>query len=118
MSILFAFLVGGVLCLIGQLIMDLTPYNISTGHILVGYVTTGAIVSAFGLYQPLIDFGGTGATIPLTGFGHGLTQGVLEAIGTEGFLGIFSGGIAANAGGIAAAVVFGYVMAVVFNPQG
>jgi len=118
MSILLAFLVGGTLCLIGQLIMDLTPYDVTTGHILVGYVTVGAIASALGLYQPLVDIGGAGATIPLTGFGHGLAQGVLDGIKADGFLGIFRGGIAANAAGIAAAVIFGYVMAVIFNPQG
>lgn len=103
--------------MIGQLIMDLTPYSITPGHILVGYVTSGAILSAFGLYQPLVDIGGTGATIPLTGFGHSLTQGVIEGIGSEGFLGIFKGGISATAAGVAAAIVFGYVVAVIFSPQ-
>lgn len=118
MSVLLAFLVGGILCVIGQLIMDLTPYSITPGHILVGYVTVGALLSALGVYQPLVDIGGTGATIPLTGFGHSLAQGVVNGINTQGFLGIFKGGFTATAAGIAAAIIFGYVVAVVFNPQG
>ncbi len=117
-SILSAFLVGGALCVIGQLIMDLTPYSITPGHILVGYVTIGALTSALGLYQPLVDIGGTGATIPLTGFGHNLAQGVINGINNEGFLGIFKGGVSATAAGVAAAITFGYVVAVIFNPQG
>lgn len=103
--------------MIGQLIMDLTPYSLTPGHMLVGYVTSGALLSALGLYQPLVNIGGTGATIPLTGFGHSLTQGVIKAIGSDGFLGIFRGGISATAAGVAAAIVFGYVVAVIFNPQ-
>ncbi len=118
MSILLAFLIGGTLCLIGQLIMDLTPFNVTPGHVLVGYVTIGAVISAIGLYQPLIDVGGAGATIPLSGFGHTLAQGVLQAVKTKGLLGAFGGGIEATSVGIAAAVVFGYVMAVIFSPQG
>lgn len=118
LSILLAFIVGGALCVVGQLIMDLTPYSITPGHILVGYVTIGAIASALGVYQPLVDIGGTGATIPLTGFGHSLAQGVIDSIGREGFLGIFKGGLSATAAGIAAAIISGYVVAVVFDPQG
>jgi len=118
MSILLAFLIGGTLCLIGQLIMDLTPFNVTPGHILVGYVTIGAVISAIGLYQPLVDVGGAGATIPLSGFGHTLAQGVLQAVKSKGLLGAFGGGIEATSVGIAAAVVFGYVMAVIFSPQG
>lgn len=117
MSILMAFIVGGALCVIGQLIMDLAPYQITPGHMLVGYVTTGAVLSAFGLYQPLVDLGGTGATIPLTGFGHSLAQGVITAVHNDGFLGIFRGGIGATAAGVAAAIVFGYVVAIFFEPQ-
>ena len=113
-----AFLIGGAICLVGQLIMDLTPYSVTPGHILVGYVTSGAVLSALGIYQPLVDLGGAGATIPLSGFGHSLVQGVLESVRADGFLGIFRGGITAGAAGIAAAVIFGYVMAVVFRPQG
>ncbi len=117
MSLLTALIVGGALCVIGQLIMDLAPASITPGHMLVGYVTIGAVLSAFGLYQPLVDLGGAGATIPLTGFGHSLTQGVITAVNNDGFLGIFRGGIGATAAGVAAAIVFGYLVAVLFNPQ-
>lgn len=118
MSYLMAFLIGGVLCLIGQLIMDLTKPSITPGHILVGYVTVGALLSGIGLYQPLVDLGGAGATVPLSGFGHLLAQGAIKGIGQGGVLGAFSGGVVAAAGGIAAAVVFGYITAVLFNPKG
>lgn len=118
MSVVLAFIIGGLLCAVGQLIMDLTPYKVTPAHILVGFVTGGAILSALGLYGPLVQIGGAGATIPISGFGHSLAQGTLEAVQAWGFLGAFSGGITATAGGIAAAVVFGYVAAVLFNPQG
>lgn len=113
-----AFLVGGALCLIGQLVMDFTKPSITPGHILVGYITGGAVLSGLGLYQPLVNFGGAGATIPLSGFGHLLTQGTLRAVGQKGIMGAFSGGVEAAAGGIVAALIFGYVMAVIFNPKG
>lgn len=118
MSVVLAFIIGGLLCAVGQLIMDLTPYKVTPAHILVGFVTGGAILSALGLYGPLVQIGGAGATIPISGFGHSLAQGTLEAVQARGFLGALSGGVAATAGGIAAAVVFGYVTAVLFNPQG
>jgi stage V sporulation protein AE len=118
-NVLFkAFLVGGSLCLLAQLIMDLTPYTVTPAHILVGFVSVGAIISGLGWYQPLVSFGGAGATIPLSGFGHFLAQGALEAVQTKGLLGAFAGGLETTAAGIAAAVVFGYVMAVLFKPQG
>lgn len=113
-----AFLIGGTLCLIGQLVMDLTKVQITPGHILVGYITSGAILSGLGVYQPLVEIGGAGATIPLSGFGHLLTQGTLKAVEQKGLLGAFSGGIEAAAAGIAAAVIFGYIAAVIFNPKG
>jgi len=112
-----AFLVGGSLCLIGQLVMDLTKPGITPGHILVGYITLGALLSALGLYQPLIDIGGAGATIPLSGFGHSLAQGAIAGVQEKGLLGAFSGGVSATAGGITAAIVFGYLAAVLFNPK-
>ena len=118
MSYVMAFLIGGVLCLIAQLVMDLTKPEIMPGHILVGYVTIGAILSAAGLYQPLVNLGGAGATVPLSGFGHLLAQGALEGVKEAGLLGAFRGGVEAAAAGIAAAVVFGYVTAVLFNPKG
>ncbi|MFA7077215.1 MAG: stage V sporulation protein AE [Syntrophomonas sp.] len=117
MSLLMAFLIGGCLCVIGQLVMDLTKPDISPGHILVGYITMGAFMSAVGLYQPLVDIGGAGATIPLSGFGHTLAQGAITGVQEKGILGAFTGGVAATAGGITAAIVFGYLAAVLFNPK-
>lgn len=112
-----AFLIGGSICVIGQLVMDLTKPGITPGHILVGYITIGALLSAVGLYQPLVDLGGAGATIPLSGFGHSLAQGAIKGVQEKGILGIFSGGLAATAAGITAAIVFGYLAAVLFNPR-
>jgi stage V sporulation protein AE len=109
---------GGTLCLIGQLIMDLTKPDITPGHMLVGYVTGGAILSGLGLYQPLVELGGAGATVPLSGFGHLLAQGALNGVHEKGLVGAFSGGVEAAAAGIAASIVFGYIMAVLFNPKG
>lgn len=117
MSYLLAFLMGGSLCVIGQLVMDFTRPNITPGHILVGYITIGAFLSALGLYQPLIDLGGTGATIPLSGFGHSLAQGAIKGVQSKGLIGAFSGGVAATAAGITAAIVFGYLAAILFNPK-
>ncbi|CEO89474.1 MAG TPA: stage V sporulation protein AE [Syntrophaceticus sp.] len=117
LSFLIAFIVGGLICVIGQLWMDLTRSSITPAHILVGFVTAGAILSAFGLYQPLVDFAGAGATIPLSGFGHTLAQGAIRAVQQKGLLGAFTGGVEATAVGIATAVIFGYVTAVLFNPR-
>ncbi len=117
MSFLMAFLVGGSLCLIGQLVMDLTKPGTTPGHILVGYITIGAFLSAVGLYQPLVDVGGAGATVPLSGFGHSLAQGAMKAVTEKGWLGAFTGGITATAGGITAAIVFGYLAAILFDPK-
>lgn len=117
MSLLMAFVVGGTLCVIGQLVMDLTKPGITPGHILVGYITIGALLSAVGLYQPLVDVGGAGATVPLSGFGHSLAQGAITAVQEKGWLGAFTGGITATAGGITAAIVFGYLAAVIFDPK-
>ncbi len=117
-EILMAFLLGGTICLIGQLIMDLTPFSVTPTHILVGFLVGGAILSAFGLYQPLIDLGGTGATIPLSGFGHSLAQGAIEGGKSGGLLGVLGGGIEATAAGVGAAIIFGYLVAVISTPQG
>ncbi|SHF29130.1 stage V sporulation protein AE [Desulforamulus putei DSM 12395] len=116
--LLKAFLVGGSICLIGQLLMDLTNYKVTPGHILVGFVTAGVIISALGFYQPLVDYAGAGATVPLTGFGHLLAQGAIEEARRTGILGVFKGALSAAAGGITAAVVFGYLAALVFKPKG
>lgn len=117
MSLIMAFFIGGAICVVGQLAMDLTKPGITPGHILVGYITVGAFLSAVGLYQPLIEIGGAGATIPLSGFGHSLAQGAIAGVQEKGILGAFSGGVSATAGGITAAIVFGYLAAVIFNPK-
>lgn len=113
-----AFLIGGTICLIGQLLMDLTSHKVTPGHILVGFVTAGVIISSLGYYQPLVDFAGAGATVPLTGFGHLLAQGAIVEAKKSGILGVFKGALSAAAGGITAAVVFGYLAALVFKPKG
>lgn len=113
---LMAFIVGGAICIIGQLLMDLT--QLTPAHVLVIFVVSGAILSGLGLYQPLVDIGGAGATVPLPGFGHSLTSGVLEDVDKFGFWGIFSGAFRATSIGLTAAVVFGFVMSVLFNPKG
>lgn len=110
-----AFFVGGTICAIGQLLIMKT--QLTSARILVGYVTVGVILGALGLYKPLIDFAGAGATVPLTGFGYTLAHGAMEAAKTDGLLGAFTGGVMAGAGGIAAAVFFGYFAALIFKPK-
>ena len=110
-----AFVVGGLICTIGQVLIMKT--NLTSARILVGYVTAGVILGALGLYKPLIDFAGAGASVPLTGFGYLLADGAMEAAKTEGILGAFTGGIKAGAGGIAAAVFFGYLATILFKPK-
>ena len=114
MEYLNAFLCGGVLCAIGQILIDKT--KLTPARILTGYVVAGVILSAVGLYQPIADWGGAGATVPLTGFGHALAKGVREAVAQKGWLGVLTGGLTATAGGITAAVVFGVVMEAIFKP--
>lgn len=118
MIFLKAFIIGGLICVIGQLLMDLTNYKVTPAHILVGFVTAGTILSALGLYQPLVDFAGAGATVPLTGFGHLLAQGAISEVERKGVMGAFSGAVSAAAAGITAAVVFGYLAALSFRPKG
>ncbi|MDA8212070.1 MAG: stage V sporulation protein AE [Clostridia bacterium] len=118
MEYLKAFLVGGAICVLGQLLMDLTSYRITPAHILVGFVTAGAILSALNLYQPLVNFAGAGATVPLPGFGHALAQGAIQGVQAKGLLGAFGGGVEATSIGVSAAVVFGYLVAVIFSPKG
>ena len=115
MDYLWCFLCGGLLCLIGQVLIDLT--KLTPARILTGYVVAGVILQALGLYQPLVDWGGAGATVPLTGFGYSLAKGVAKAVGEKGLRGVITGGLTATAGGIAAAVVFGLLMAVLFRPK-
>ncbi len=109
------FLLGGALCAIGQLLIDKT--NLTPARILTGYVVAGVILQAVGVYQPLVDWAGCGATVPLTGFGYSLAKGVEKAVAEKGLLGALTGGLTATAGGIAAAVVFGLVFAVVFKAK-
>lgn len=110
-----AFIVGGLFCVIGQILILKT--KLTSSRILVGYVTAGVILGALGLYKPLIDFAGAGATVPLTGFGYLLANGAMEAAKTDGILGAFTGGVIAGAGGISAAVFFGYLAALIFKPR-
>jgi len=117
-ALLKAFVVGGCICVIAQLFIELTPYSITPAHILVGYVVSGAVISALGLYQPIVDFAGAGATIPLSGFGHLLMQGVIEAVGEEGLKGVFTGGLTAASLGITVAMLMGFTMALIFQPKG
>ena len=109
-----AFLVGGVFCAIGQALIDYT--KLTPARILVSYVVAGVILGGLGIYQPLIDFAGAGASVPLTGFGALLAKGVKEAVAEDGILGIFTGGLTASAAGITAAVLFGLVAALIFKP--
>ena len=110
-----AFAVGGVLCVIGQLLIDKT--KLTPARILTAYVVSGVILGAVGLYQPLADWAGAGATVPLTGFGNTLAMGVKKAVETDGLLGVFTGGFTASAAGICAAVFFGILIALIFKPK-
>ena len=113
--VLKAFIVGGLICIIGQILIDKT--KLTSGTILVLFVTTGVILGGLGIYKYLIDFAGCGATVPLTGFGNLLAKGTIDAISEKGFLGIFTGGTTAAAGGIAAAVFFGYIASLISKPK-
>ena len=115
MLYLKVFLVGGLLCVLGEILILKT--KLTPARILVLYVTAGAVLSAAGLYAPLVRFAAAGATVPLTGFGHLLAQGAISAVQETGLLGAFTGGISAAAGGIAAAVFFGFLAAVCFKPK-
>ena len=115
MEYLNAFLCGGLLCAVGQIILDRT--SLTPARILTGYVVAGVFLQAVGVYQYVVDWGGAGATVPLTGFGYTLAKGVVRAVAEKGLLGIVTGGLTATAGGIAAAVVFGLLMAVLFRPK-
>lgn len=115
MQYLQAFLCGGVLCAIGQLLIDKT--QLTPARILTGYVVAGVLLQAVGVYQYVVDWGGAGATVPLTGFGYCLAKGVAKAVAEKGILGALTGGLTATAGGIAAAVFFGVLMAILFKPK-
>ena len=115
MMYLKAFAIGGLFCAAGQLLIMKT--KLTSARILVGYVTCGVILGALGLYKPIVDFAGAGAMVPLTGFGYTLAHGAMEAARSEGILGAFTGGVVASAGGIASAVFFGYLAALIFKPK-
>ena len=106
--------VGGVICLIGQILTDYT--KLTPARILVSFVVAGVILTALGIYGPIVEFGGAGATVPLTGFGYSLAKGVEEAVKEHGIIGAFSGGLTATAAGITASIFFGYLMALIFKP--
>ncbi len=115
MEYLNAFLCGGLLCAVGQIILDRT--NLTPARILTGYVVAGVFLQAVGVYQYVVDWGGAGATVPLTGFGYSLAKGVAGAVAEKGLLGVITGGLTATSGGIAAAVVFGLLMAILCRPK-
>ncbi len=115
MDFIKAFIIGGLFCVIGQILIDKT--KLTPARILVGYVVAGVILGAIGIYKPIVEFAGAGASVPLTGFGNILAKGVREAIDENGFLGIFLGGLKASAGGITAAVIAGLTAAIVFKAK-
>ena len=115
LNLLKAFLVGGAICTVGELLVLRT--KLTPARILVGYIIAGVVLSAIGLYSPIARFAGAGASIPLTGFGHALTMGVKRAVQEIGFMGAFTGGLTHTAAGIAAAVFFGTLTALVFKPR-
>ena len=115
MMLLRAFLVGGSICVVGQILIDKT--KLTPARILVIYVSLGAILGGLGIYQYLVEFAGAGATVPLTGFGNLLAKGAIKKVETDGLIGAFTGGTAAAAGGIAAAIFFGYIASLVSKPK-
>ena len=115
MDYLKAFVIGGAICMLGQVLIDLT--RLTPARILVCYVVLGVILGGAGVYEKLVEFAGAGATVPLTGFGNTLAKGVREAVQEQGILGALTGGLKATAGGIAAAVFFGFLAAIIFKPK-
>lgn len=108
-----AFITGGFICLVGQILIDYT--KLTPARILVSFVVSGVILTALGIYEPVVRFAGAGATVPLIGFGYSLANGVKEAVNQYGLIGALSGGLTATAAGIAASVLFGYIMALIFK---
>ena len=115
MDYLKAFVVGGIFCIIGQILIDKT--KLTPARILVAYVVSGVVLGAVGVYQPLVEWAGAGATVPLTGFGYSLARGVKEAVAEKGLLGALTGGVTSTAGGIAAAIFLGVLVAFMFKPK-
>lgn len=114
-DIVKAFLVGGTICAVGQVLIDYT--KLTPARILTGFVVLGVILSALGLYKPIAEFAGAGATVPLTGFGHLLAEGVRKAVSEDGFIGVLTGGLKAAAGGITASLVFGFIASLIFRQK-
>lgn len=115
LTYLKVFITGGAICMIGQILIDKT--KLTPARILVLFVTLGVILTGLGIYEPIVNFGGAGATVPISGFGYLLANGVMEAVDEKGLFGIFIGGITAAAGGITAAIIFGYLAALVSKPD-
>ncbi|MBE7043373.1 MAG: stage V sporulation protein AE [Ruminococcaceae bacterium] len=115
MEYLKAFVVGGLICVIGQLLIDYT--KLTPARILTSFVVAGVFLTMLGLYEPLVQFAGAGATVPISGFGYSLAKGTVKTIGEKGLIGVFSGGLTATAGGIAAAIIFGWLIAIIFKPK-
>lgn len=114
-SLIKCFLVSGILCVIGQILIDKT--KLTPARVLVIYVTAGCILGGLGIYQYLVDFSGCGATVPLTGFGHNLAKGAIEGVKESGIIGAFTGGVKSASGGIAAAIFFGYIASLISKPK-
>lgn len=112
---IWAFIIGGAFCAIGQLLISLT--RLTPARVLVIFVTSGAVLTALGLYEPIVKLAGAGATVPLTGFGYSLAKGAIEGAKEDGLIGALSGGIKSTAAGVAAAIVFGYLIALIFRPK-
>jgi stage V sporulation protein AE len=115
MEYLKVFITGGIICSIGQILIDKT--KLTPARVLVVFVTLGVIFTAIGIYKPIVDYGKAGATVPLSGFGYALANGVMEEVKDKGFMGIFTGGVKATAAGITAAIIFGYLGALVAKPK-
>ena len=116
MQYVAAFAVGGLICVIGQILIDKT--SLTPARILTGFVVAGVLLTAAGLYKPLVDFAGAGATVPISGFGYLMAEGVRKAVDTDGALGIISGGLGSCAAGVAAAIVFSFIAAMISRPDG
>ena len=115
LNLIKAFVVGGLLCAIGQVLMDRT--KLMTARIMVVFLVAGAILTAIGVYEPLVEFAGAGATVPIIGFGYALAKGAIDEVAKEGYMGILTGGLKATAAGITAAITFGYLAALLSNPK-
>ena len=116
MQYVAAFAVGGLICVIGQILIDKT--SLTPARILTGFVVAGVLLTAAGLYKPLVDFAGAGATVPISGFGYLMAEGVRKAVDTDGALGIISGGLESCAAGVAAAIIFSFIAAMISRPDG